>query len=35
LLDRGENVLTFTPTETGKIIFTCSMGMYSGYFNVI
>jgi sulfite exporter TauE/SafE len=35
LLDRGENVITFTPTETGTIRFTCSMGMYTGNFEVI
>jgi uncharacterized protein len=34
-LDRGENIITFTPTETGTIKFTCSMGMYSGTFDVI
>lgn len=26
---------TFTPTETGKFVFTCSMGMYSGIMEVI
>jgi sulfite exporter TauE/SafE len=26
---------TFTPTETGKFAFTCSMGMYSGVMEVI
>lgn len=34
-LKEGENVIEFTPTETGKIAFSCSMGMYSGSFTVI
>jgi len=34
-LNPGENVIEFTATETGKISFSCYMGMYSGYFNVI
>jgi plastocyanin domain-containing protein len=34
-LSPGENVINFTPTETGKISFSCYMGMYSGYFDVI
>lgn len=34
-LNEGENVIEFTPTETGKIAFSCSMGMYAGSFNVI
>ena len=34
-LQEGNNVIEFTPTKTGTIKFTCSMGMYSGYFNVI
>lgn len=34
-LQAGENVIEFTPTKTGKLQFTCSMGMYSGTFNVI
>ncbi len=33
-LERGENVIIFTPTEAGTIKFTCSMGMYSGTFEV-
>lgn len=33
-LKEGENIIEFTPTEAGKIAFTCSMGMYSGSFNV-
>lgn len=31
----GENVIEFTPTETGKIPFSCSMGMYTGVINVV
>lgn len=31
----GENVIEFTPTTVGKINFSCSMGMYTGYFNII
>lgn len=34
-LNKGENVINFTPTETGKIAFSCSMGMYRGQFTVI
>jgi sulfite exporter TauE/SafE/plastocyanin domain-containing protein/copper chaperone CopZ len=30
----GENTIEFTPSETGKIPFSCSMGMYTGVFNV-
>lgn len=30
----GENIIEFTPTETGKLAFSCSMGMYTGAFNV-
>lgn len=33
-LKPGENVITFTPTETGEIPFSCSMGMYRGKFIV-
>lgn len=29
-LQSGENVIEFTPTETGTLPFSCSMGMYSG-----
>lgn len=35
LLKRGENDLTFTPSSTGTLNFTCSMGMYSGDFKVV
>lgn len=34
-LKAGENIIEFTPQETGRIPFSCSMGMYTGYFNVI
>ncbi len=33
-LEAGENIIEFTPTEVGKLQFTCSMGMYTGVFNV-
>ncbi len=33
-LNKGENVFYFTPTETGEIPFSCSMGMYTGKFIV-
>lgn len=31
----GENIIEFTPEEAGNVRFTCSMGMYSGSFNVV
>ena len=34
-LQAGENIIEFTPTETGRIDFSCSMGMYRGVFNVV
>lgn len=34
-LNAGENIIRFTPTETGAVRFTCGMGMYSGTFNVV
>ena len=34
-LQLGENVIEFTPKETGQIRFSCAMGMYTGVFNVI
>lgn len=34
-LKKGENIITFTPTETGEIPFSCSMGMYNGKFIVV
>lgn len=33
-LEAGENIIEFTPTQVGKIPFSCSMGMYTGVFNV-
>lgn len=33
-LEAGENTIEFIPTEIGKIPFSCSMGMYTGVFNV-
>lgn len=34
-LKAGENVIEFTPQESGKIPFSCAMGMYTGVFNVV
>lgn len=34
LLTEKEQVFDFTPTESGEIPFSCSMGMYSGVINV-
>lgn len=34
-LGPGINVIEFTPTDTGSLKFTCSMGMYQGVFNVV
>jgi len=31
----GTGTLAFTPTQPGKVIWTCSMGMYSGVIEVI
>ncbi|MBI4427274.1 MAG: sulfite exporter TauE/SafE family protein [Candidatus Magasanikbacteria bacterium] len=33
-LKKGENIIEFTPTETGEIHFSCSMGMYRGIIKV-
>lgn len=33
-LKAGENIIEFTPAETGQLPFSCSMGMYTGVFNV-
>jgi len=30
----GEEIIEFTPTKLGNLTYTCSMGMYSGSFNV-
>lgn len=35
ILQQGENVLEFTPQNTGQIRFSCMMGMYTGEFNVV
>jgi len=34
-LGKGENIVTFTAPEPGKLAFMCSMGMVRGSFNVI
>lgn len=34
-LKLGENIIEFTPTQTGTIRFACSMGMYTGVIEVI
>lgn len=31
----GTEIIEFTPLKTGKLTYTCSMGMFSGYFDVI
>jgi len=33
-LRAGENIIEFTPTTTGRLAFSCSMGMYTGVFDV-
>jgi sulfite exporter TauE/SafE/copper chaperone CopZ len=33
-LQQGDNIIEFTPTQTGEISFSCSMGMYRGKFIV-
>lgn len=35
LPETGESIIEFTPTKTGPLAFSCSMGMYTGLFNVI
>lgn len=35
LPETGTETLEFTPTKTGPLVFACSMGMYTGTFNVI
>jgi sulfite exporter TauE/SafE/plastocyanin domain-containing protein/copper chaperone CopZ len=35
ILNEGENIIEFTPNNTGTIRFSCSMGMFTGSFNVI
>ena len=34
-LNEGENIIEFTPTETGFINFSCGMGMYRGRIEII
>lgn len=34
-LKAGENIIEFTPKEAGRLVFSCSMGMYTGVFNVV
>lgn len=34
-LQDGINIIEFTPTSTGPVKFSCSMGMYTGVINVI
>ena len=34
-LKLGENIFEFTPSQTGTIRFSCSMGMYNGLFTVV
>lgn len=34
-LTKGENVIMFTPLQSGKIPFSCGMGMYTGEFKVV
>ena len=31
----GTEIIEFTPTKLGRLTYTCSMGMYSGTFNII
>jgi sulfite exporter TauE/SafE len=35
LPETGEEIIDFTPTKTGRLTFSCSMGMYTGSFQVI
>jgi uncharacterized protein len=35
LPETGVKTVEFTPTKTGKLTYTCSMGMYTGSFDVI
>ncbi len=34
-LSMGLNVVEFTAPKTGRLTFSCSMGMYTGYFDVV
>ncbi len=35
LPETGSEVIEFTPTKLGRLAYTCSMGMYTGSFNVV
>jgi len=35
LPETGVATIEFTPTKRGRLTYTCSMGMYTGYFDVI
>ncbi|MEK7061097.1 MAG: sulfite exporter TauE/SafE family protein [Patescibacteria group bacterium] len=35
LSQNGTDTMEFTPTKVGRLTYTCSMGMYTGFFNVI
>ncbi|OGM10659.1 hypothetical protein A2159_01085 [Candidatus Woesebacteria bacterium RBG_13_34_9] len=35
LPETGTTTIEFTPTRKGRLTYTCSMGMYTGYFEVI
>lgn len=35
LAQTGEEIIEFTPEKTGVLTYTCSMGMYTGSFNVV
>jgi plastocyanin domain-containing protein len=35
LPQNGTETIEFTPTKTGLLTYTCSMGMYTGTFNVV
>lgn len=31
----GQEIVEFTPTQTGNLVYSCSMGMYTGVFKII
>lgn len=35
LPETGEKIVEFTPTKTGRLTYTCAMGMYTGEFTVV
>lgn len=35
LPETGTTTVEFTPTKKGRLTYTCSMGMYTGYFDVL